>query len=120
MFGPYHSCLPDEETGPAQILRNASAVALEIVISLPSQRILVPTRRRASQWQSCGLSMMPSLTPSLVSQALITAALNASSSHVVGWTFSSLKTACDHSVATANRSQLIAGALARIPSKSVG
>lgn len=64
--------------------------------------------------------MMPSLTPSRVSQALTAAVLNAASSHWVGATFSSLKTACDQSVATANRSQLIAGALARIPSKSAG
>lgn len=49
LFGPYQSFRPEEETGPAQILRTASAVAWEIVIFLPSQTTLAPTSRRASQ-----------------------------------------------------------------------
>src|SRR4051794_31737335 len=45
LFWPYQSFLPDGVVGPAQILLTASASALPMVSSLPSQRTFVPIRR---------------------------------------------------------------------------
>ena len=88
--------------------------AASVAVMVP-QGVFRPISWSAFQWQPAGSLMMPSVTPSRASHALMTAVVNASSLQVGRASCISFMTRAGQISAGMNRVQLMAGAPETMP-----